>query len=441
MVRVRDVAPRIAEVKARFSPARWREFVADMRYFRLTMGTRDYLGSMSDHGGNATPAWFAIAHVLFAFTHASNQTLLITGMLDPLLLGLAFFAIFRTFGARTMLVSLVIFGANDFYMFGTDWFGATLRHDWMAYLALGACALKVRRFKLAGALLGLSALMRAFPIVALVGVAIPALGWLGAETIRRRKLPKWSELTRQHRATLEVAVGALAVGLGMLVVSSILFTPSAWTGWLHKVQMLDSSPHVNHVSLRGLVAGSEGIQGRVLRERMPVFVAGIVAAIVLVIAAARRRPLHQAAILALPLVPVLFNPANYYSHLVFLFPLVVLERRGEAWPLARRDAALWTVMLGMCAAQYGTTLVQDLGLHFYLATALLFLTIAVMLVTLAATETGALAGGALEPVLAGGPSPAPEREPEASDGEARAEAPGPARGEPEPERAHLPDGK
>ncbi len=385
MVHVSDVAPRIAAVKQRFSPGRWREFVTDMRYFRRNMGTRDYLGSMGDHGGNATPAWFAIAHVLFAFTHASNGTLLATGMLDPLLLALAFFAIARTFGVRTMLVALVVFGANDFYMFGTDWFGATLRHDWMAYLALGACALHTKRFKLGGGLLALAAMMRAFPLLALVGASIPALAWLGRETWRRRALPRWAEIRREQRATLQMASGALVVAFGMLAFSSLLFGPGAWLGWLHKVHMLDASPHVNHVSLRGLIAGSDGIQARLLAERMPIFIAGVAAFVVLVVAAAYRRPLHQAALLGLPLVPVLFNPANYYSHLVFLYPLLVAEIRipGQA-PVTRRDAGLWVLLLGLCAAQYGTVLVTDLGLHFYLATALLFVMLATLLVVLAA---------------------------------------------------------
>ena len=386
MVRVSDVADRIDSVKYRFTPERWREFVTDMRYFRLNMGTHDYLGSMSDHGGNATPAWFAIAHVIFARTHAGNATLLATALLDPLLLALAFIAIARTFGVRTMLVAIVVFGANDFYMFGTDWFGATLRHDWMAYLALGVCALKAQRFALGGALLGMSAMMRAFPLLALAGVAIPGVWWLAREIARRRAIPGWKEIVREQRPLLRAAAGAIAVALGMVLVSSILFSPGAWNGWLHKVSLLDSSPHVNHVSLRGLVAGSEGNQARLLHERMPVFIAVAAAIVALVFAAARRRPLYQAALLGLPLVPVLFNPANYYSHLVFLYPLLIVEHRDRSRPVTPADAGLWSIILGMCAAQYGTVLVGDLGLHFYLATALLFVALGTLLVVLATRE-------------------------------------------------------
>ncbi len=404
MVHVSDVEPRIKAVKARFSPARWREFVTDMRYFRLNMGSRDYLGSMHDHGGNATPAWFMITHLMFAKTHASNATLLVTGLLDPLLMLIAFIAIWRTFGIRTMLVALIVFGANDFYMFGTDWFGSTLRSDWMAYLALGVCALKTQRFKLGGALLGLSAMMRAFPLLALAGAAIPVLWWLSRETARRRALPSFSDLLREHRPIVEVAAAALAVAVGMVVLSSVVFSPGAWVAWFHKVRMLDASPHVNHVSLRGLIAGAEGAEARLLSERMPVFIAGVVAFVALVVFAARRRPLHQAALLGLPLVPVIFNPANYYSHLIFLYPLLAVElppsrEEPDRRPVSRRDAGIWVLLLGLCAAQYGTVLVRDLGLHFELATMLLFLVVGTVLVMLVVPEANA--APAVVPEVAG----------------------------------------
>jgi len=84
-----------------------------------------------------TPAWLAIAHLLFARTQASNATLLAGAWLDPLLLLLVAVMIASTFGARTAFVCLLVFGATDFYMFGTNWAGATLRNDWMFAIALG----------------------------------------------------------------------------------------------------------------------------------------------------------------------------------------------------------------------------------------------------------------------------------------------------------------
>jgi hypothetical protein len=73
--------------------------------------------------------------------------------------------------------------------------------------------------------------------------------------------------------------------------------------------------------------------------------------------------------------PVLLYPANYYIHFGFLLPLIPLERKlraeGEA-PVSATDAGVWLTLLAMCGVQYFTVLVPDLGLHFYLETAVLF---------------------------------------------------------------------
>ena len=79
------------------------------------------------------------------------------------------------------------------------------------------------------------------------------------------------------------------------------------------------------------------------------------------------------------LVPIVLNPANYYSHMIFLLPLLAVGLRSKDEPLGSfpRDtvnAGIWVAMLLLCAAQYGTVLEKDLGTHFYLATALLFVT-------------------------------------------------------------------
>ena len=149
---------------------------------------------MHDHGGNATPVWFVIARILFYFTHANNTVLILGALLDPLLLGLMFYAIKRTFGWRTMLVAITLFGANDFHMFGSNWVGATLRHDWMAYIGLGVCALAVKRWTLGGVLLAMASLIRAFPAFTLITFTFPAMGWAYAFYQDQKRLPKWAEI-------------------------------------------------------------------------------------------------------------------------------------------------------------------------------------------------------------------------------------------------------
>jgi hypothetical protein len=133
--------------------------------------------------------------------------------------------------------------------------------------------------------------------------------------------------------------------------------------------------------------------------------------------AARGRPLEQAAILGLILVPVVFYAANYYIHIVCLLPLLALERQREpaltaasrvadpngteatadaapvaalSEPAARGvstdDAGLWLALLGLCVAQYWTVLVSDTGLHFHFATVLLFVALTALVVLLVRGE-------------------------------------------------------
>jgi len=424
MERVADVKTEIMEIRQRFSPERWEAFKADMRYFRETMGERDYLGSMHDHGGNATPLWLAIAHLLFMGTTANNSTLALTGLLDPILLLLAFVAIWRTFGVRTALISIAVWGANDFYMFGSNWGGATLRHDWMAYLALGLCALKARRHALGGALLALSAMIRAFPALSLVVMAAPPAWYVYDFWRAHRRLPRRSEFVATQRPFLLALAGAAGCVVFCFLFSSLLFSFDAWLEWVAKVRLLDRDPHVNHVSLRALVAGSGGLQPTILRARWPLFATGIALHVVALGWAARGKSLDQAAILGSLLIPIVFNPANYYIHYVFVVPLLAIEvgrrqRSADAPPLGLHDAAIWGCLLAMCAGQYWTTLVRDLELHFQLATVLYFAAtlpvIGLVLwrdwetIAIRGTPLPSLAGSGARPAVAAGAvaSPAP----------------------------------
>ncbi|HSC87902.1 MAG TPA: hypothetical protein VLC09_11550 [Polyangiaceae bacterium] len=380
---VRELHTELREVKARFSPERWAQLKQDMRYFWETMGPRAYLGSMADHGGNATPVWLTIAHLFFRSAPASNTVLIWAAALDPLLLLGFFVCVWRTFGVRTALVSLIVYGANDFYMFGSNWAGATLRNDWMIYLGLGACALRARRFHWAGALLAMSALIRAFPALALLALGFPVLFAAYDQYVRTRKLPSLRRLLEEQRWFLEVALGAAAcVGL-WYVASSLVLGFSAWPLWVKKIASFTDSPHVNHISLLTVISGSEGNQALVTRARMPVL-AGVTALYVVLAAwASYRRPPHVAALLGISLVPVLMYPANYYMHFVFLLPLLVDEPLGIDAAWARRTSGrVWALLLGMCGVLYLTVKEQSLDIHFYNASAILLLTLLVVFIVL-----------------------------------------------------------
>jgi len=405
MVRVADVHDKVNAIRHRFTPERWNSFVKDMRYFRQTMGPGDYMASMHDHGGNATPFWFLIARILFYFTHAGNAVLIAGALLDPLLLGLMFYAVKRTFGWRTMLVGIVLFGANDFHMFGSNWVGATLRHDWMAYIGLGVCALATKRWWQAGTLLAMASLIRAFPAFILVSFTFPAIAWAYEFYQEQKRLPRWSEILRDQEPVVKVAKAASITVAAAVVLSSIVLGVSSWPQWWHKVNLLERDAHTNHESLRMFLSfdlttvptalfGDEPQMdwGRGLihnwQSHQPLFAVLLAAAVIAVFSASSRRKLHQAAILGFILVPVVLSPANYYCHAFFLMSLVVLERERSSSgklrirPVTKRDAWIWAILLGLCVAQYRTVLVNDVGLHFLMSGTFMLTAFALILVLL-----------------------------------------------------------
>ncbi|HMI88266.1 MAG TPA: hypothetical protein VK550_29485 [Polyangiaceae bacterium] len=381
MTRVQDVEWKIRAVQKRFSPERWREFKRDMRYFRETMGVQDYLGSITDHGGNATPVWFAVARLIFFHTDASHTTLFVAALLDPLLLLLMFLAIGKAYGVRTMLVSMVVFGANDFYMFGSNWAGATLRHDWLAYLGIGLAALKLERWAAGGAFLAFAAMIRAFPALALLGAALP-IGWAVWEERGEGGVRALFTALRRRRDLVRIVAGAAICVLVAGLVSSFVFSFGAWGDWLRKVAALDHDPSTNETSLRAFIAGTGGDQQVILRNRWPLYTLALAIPSLSVLWSARRRRPDQTAVIALLLVPIIFNPANYYLHYVCLLPLLANELRaraqGEAW-MTESDAPVWLAVLGVCAAQYWTVLEHDETLHFRYATVLYFAVMAFLL--------------------------------------------------------------
>ena len=69
----------MSRVRSRFSAERWQEFKRDMKYFSDTMGEADFMASMQEHGGDATPAWILPAYLLFSHLPASPGSLTVPG--------------------------------------------------------------------------------------------------------------------------------------------------------------------------------------------------------------------------------------------------------------------------------------------------------------------------------------------------------------------------
>jgi hypothetical protein len=371
IVRVRDVRNEINQIKSRFSTERWAAFKKDMRWFWESMGTGDYLGSLRDHGGNATPVWIFLVRGLFGYAQASEILLFLTGLLDPILLIVLFVVIGRTFGVRSALLCMIVFGATDFPMLGSNWAFATLRFDWKVALGFAVCALKAKRWMLGGAVMAGAGLLRAFPALGCVFMVVPGLFWLGEQLVRHKKLPPREMLRQELRPVYRSAIGAVACVAVLVVLPIISFSYSgSWGAWYEKITLHSAKWNVNHVGLRTLAAYNPDLVGRKVFQRQKAepwmnwqetqtetFNSRIVLYLVLMalftllaLVAARTVRLDQAALIGLLLVPILFYPANYYLHYIFLLPLIADDRP--------ENARLWgwnsICLLLLCFLEYFT---------------------------------------------------------------------------------------
>jgi hypothetical protein len=139
-----------------------------------------------------------------------------------------------------------------------------------------------------------------------------------------------------------------------------------------KISSFTASPHVNHISLLTVVAGSEGRQAEVLAQRSTVFWALVGLYFFLAIWIGARSQPHRVALLGILMMPVIMYPANYYMHFIFLLPLLSrdplnLEDRQEK----EASGKAWALLLLICVAQYFTVRETDLANHFYNASILL----------------------------------------------------------------------
>lgn len=369
-----DMKDHIDEVRQRFSAERWAAFKADMRHFVDIMGARDYLGGMVDHGGNATPVWLLGAHALLHDAELSEKNLTLVGFIDPFLVALLFAVVWRTFGFRVAAYVAILFGATDFYMFGTNLMGSILRQDWLVALGLGACAIRRGRPMLGGALIAYGGLIRAFPATAAFFLAAPILWYVVDHLRRERKPPALRDVLRVQRAPVRALAGAaLCVGVLVALSSGVFGAREAWASWIQKISIHAKDPSVNNVGLRNVMAFKPSTTGkaliernlpdpwnewqvqfdRTLDERRPFYYLFMLAFVAVAVLAARNRRLEQAAMLGLLVIPWVFYPSNYYLHYIFLLPLAVASTSPSETD-SRRFGWTVLVLLAVCVGQYFT---------------------------------------------------------------------------------------
>lgn len=145
-----------AEVRARFTDARWEEFARDA----TAIWIRDEF--FLDHGYFPTPAHTAVSRLFSSHLHFGQTAMRTLALVDVALLGLMGWAVYAWVSLETLAAMSLMFGlgfCTRYYWVG----GAFLRQDWFVALVVCGAALHARRFLLAGALLGYASMVRVFP--------------------------------------------------------------------------------------------------------------------------------------------------------------------------------------------------------------------------------------------------------------------------------------
>ena len=336
VVKLGSLVNHMNEVRGRFTDERWRLFREDVRYF-LDSNRYGYISAIRrDHGYNPTPTWTFTARIFSRWPAASDTTLKALAWLDPLLLGLMFITIFRTFGSRVGCLALIIFGLG--YPWRYDWVGgAFLRQDWLAAVGVAVCLLKRKSFALAGVLIAYATMVRVFPGGLLIGPAVVFL----------RHLVSGRSTAWFRRLALGFSIGVvLCLALGSLTGTG----PRAWTDFKWNLAKHHGTWLTNNVGLKNVLLYDRATMrrddvdfsipepwirwqakmNRLQRQRRPVLLLASALFLAVVAAAAWRLEIHEAAVLGMAVAFAVVVLTCYYWVMLLLVPL----GRGRWGPTA-----------------------------------------------------------------------------------------------------------
>lgn len=342
-----DILAHPERCKSHFSAGRWEAFKQDTAYFMRRLGSR-WEGSQKDHGFNGTPWWTIVPSILTNLVGpASDKTILLLGLFDPLLIVLMFAGIWWAFGLEIFAVAATFFAVNfpsRFYWNG----GAFLRYDYLALTVLGICMLRKRKNALGGAMLAAGAAFRIFPVFFAVGPALQGF-W---RWFKEKAMP------RQHRRILLGAVLATAIMVpGSLVVAQ--GGVEVYGEFVTNTRKHSDTPLTNHMGLRTVLSWRPWSNAKHLKDESlvdpfkvwketrlanfdqlkPLFVLLNLAFLWLVFRRSRNEePWFAAALCGIVMIPAATELTCYYY--AFMIPAAFLMER-------RKEIGLWLLVLGI----------------------------------------------------------------------------------------------
>jgi hypothetical protein len=341
-VRRGSVLLRQSQIKAAFSPGRWREFRDDIRVFRSASPDHWRTSKIQyDHGYNGTPATTAVLGLLANWAPVETTTFVETlrwvDVCLVLLVGALVARLRNTDLALAFLFFWFVNPLNDRNFIG----GSYLRYNYLLALCLAVIFFGRGRPVLSGICFSVSTVFRIFPILFLLGLV--AHDVLGRE--RRARL-------RAHRSLyLSFALASvLLVGTTALVEA-----PGGVPGWLAFYERIaehagNQAPnrigwksaflysHRHNVKRVAQIAPWRGdldwieATGRTFHERRVWYAASSALLLTLGALYLRRVDARQAVFVGLFAVFVLLFLANYYYAMLAVVPLIFANDR-RVWVL------------------------------------------------------------------------------------------------------------
>ena len=332
-------------IRSLFSDARWNAFKDDVSYFKTATGMPHAPGLillLMDHGYNASPVSTV---VLGAMTNAVPVTHLeLLALLDVLLVAAMIVLVLRTFGLEMGALFAVYFfvnALNDHAHIS----GSILRYDWLLFIVAAVCALEKGRYASSAFFLTLSAMMRVFPAVLFLGIAV----------VIAQKLKTARTLDSKH-VRFGVAAAVTGLTLFLLPAASLGSVLGPWKDFAAKTELHDRGVYVNHLGLRGIllfepshlslerfvgtfknsytddiVRHWQDVKEREFKQKRPVIVVASLVVLIGLVAIIwkRKSDAGEAVLWPLLLIYTFSYPSHYYYAFLCLFVLLFFRRANS----------------------------------------------------------------------------------------------------------------
>lgn len=238
-----------AEVRQRFSDARWSAFREDLSQFEV------HPWAYMDHGYNAPPPLTAILRLLTNNLPVGEASMVFYALLDIALILGAMALIGWAFGVRAAWQCALLFGVSGLSRYFWNG-GSILRYDWFFAIVAATCLLRKERVGWAAVALGYACAVRVFPLL----LALPVMTYF----LSRRRAGQDGPRCAVRFAGVMALTGVVLVGVGVLNNGRGV---DAYAEVYEKLVEHDAAAPPNNVGLRTFfITSAENLDGVLVHE-------------------------------------------------------------------------------------------------------------------------------------------------------------------------------